>query len=133
MNQFGCPYSRDPKSKKAGTGGPDPKSTYNVPGKVYICIYIYVYILCVCILCIYIQMYRSIHVYKYNKVMQSHIAMQICIFQFAIICINICIHKYIFTYIYIYVYIYIHTYIHMYIYIHTPIGNDYSSSRCFHS
>eukprot|EP00596_Hydrurales_sp_CCMP1899_P007447 CAMPEP_0119040144 /NCGR_PEP_ID=MMETSP1177-20130426/9995_1 /TAXON_ID=2985 /ORGANISM="Ochromonas sp, Strain CCMP1899" /LENGTH=181 /DNA_ID=CAMNT_0007004907 /DNA_START=80 /DNA_END=625 /DNA_ORIENTATION=- len=33
MNQFGCPYSRDPKSKKAGTGGPDPKSTYNVPGK----------------------------------------------------------------------------------------------------
>jgi hypothetical protein len=41
MNQFGCPYSRDPKSKKAGTGGPDPKSTYNVPGKVYICIYVY--------------------------------------------------------------------------------------------
>ena len=32
MNQFGCPYSRDPNSKLAGTGGPTPKSTYEVPG-----------------------------------------------------------------------------------------------------
>ena len=27
MNQFGCPYSRDPSSKRAGTGGPDPGTT----------------------------------------------------------------------------------------------------------
>jgi cyclophilin family peptidyl-prolyl cis-trans isomerase len=33
MNQFGCPHSRDPASGKAGTGGPTPKSTYEVPGK----------------------------------------------------------------------------------------------------
>jgi cyclophilin family peptidyl-prolyl cis-trans isomerase len=33
MNQFGCPHSRDPKSSRAGTGGPDPRSTYEVPGK----------------------------------------------------------------------------------------------------
>ena len=33
MNQFGCPHSRDPKSKRAGTGGPDPNTKYNVPGK----------------------------------------------------------------------------------------------------
>mmetsp|Transcript_1051 Transcript_1051/g.1841 ORF Transcript_1051/g.1841 Transcript_1051/m.1841 type:complete len:192 (-) Transcript_1051:124-699(-) len=32
MNQFGCPYSRDPNSKRAGTGGPEPGSTYEVPG-----------------------------------------------------------------------------------------------------
>jgi hypothetical protein len=33
MNQFGCPYSKDPKSTRAGTGGPAPNSTYEVPGK----------------------------------------------------------------------------------------------------
>eukprot|EP00607_Mallomonas_marina_P008727 CAMPEP_0182416658 /NCGR_PEP_ID=MMETSP1167-20130531/1033_1 /TAXON_ID=2988 /ORGANISM="Mallomonas Sp, Strain CCMP3275" /LENGTH=190 /DNA_ID=CAMNT_0024589643 /DNA_START=64 /DNA_END=636 /DNA_ORIENTATION=- len=33
MNQFGCPHSRDPNSKVAGTGGPTPRSTYEVPGK----------------------------------------------------------------------------------------------------
>eukprot|EP01032_Pedospumella_encystans_P018161 gene18161-20683_t len=32
MNQFGCPNSRDPNSGRAGTGGPAPKSTYDVPG-----------------------------------------------------------------------------------------------------
>ena len=31
MNQFGCPYSRDPKSSQAGTGGPTPKSVYKYP------------------------------------------------------------------------------------------------------
>ena len=24
MDQFGCPYSKDPKSQRAGTGGPQP-------------------------------------------------------------------------------------------------------------
>lgn len=33
MNQFGCPHSRDPNSPRAGTGGPTPRSTYEVPGK----------------------------------------------------------------------------------------------------
>lgn len=33
MNQFGCPHSRDPNSSRAGTGGPTPRSTYEVPGK----------------------------------------------------------------------------------------------------
>ena len=33
MNQFGCPHSRDPNSKRAGTGGPQPGSKYEVPGK----------------------------------------------------------------------------------------------------
>jgi len=33
MNQFGCPHSRDPNSRRAGTGGPQPGSTYEVPGK----------------------------------------------------------------------------------------------------
>jgi len=28
MNQFGCPYSKDPNSRRAGTGGPDPNSTF---------------------------------------------------------------------------------------------------------
>lgn len=32
MNQFGCPHSRDPNSGRAGTGGPPPNSTYEVPG-----------------------------------------------------------------------------------------------------
>jgi cyclophilin family peptidyl-prolyl cis-trans isomerase len=33
MNQFGCPHSRDPTSRRAGTGGPEAGSTYDVPGK----------------------------------------------------------------------------------------------------
>jgi len=33
MNQFGCPHSRDPRSRRAGTGGPNPRTTYEVPGK----------------------------------------------------------------------------------------------------
>mmetsp|Transcript_101808 Transcript_101808/g.287200 ORF Transcript_101808/g.287200 Transcript_101808/m.287200 type:complete len:190 (-) Transcript_101808:58-627(-) len=33
MNQFGCPHSRDPNSSRAGTGGPQPGSKYEVPGK----------------------------------------------------------------------------------------------------
>jgi len=28
MNQFGCPHAKDPKSGKAGTGGPPPGSTF---------------------------------------------------------------------------------------------------------
>ena len=28
MVQFGCPFSKDPNSGRAGTGGPDPNSTY---------------------------------------------------------------------------------------------------------
>ena len=32
MNQFGCPLSKDPKSGRAGTGGPDAGSTYTVIG-----------------------------------------------------------------------------------------------------
>lgn len=30
MNQFGCPHAKDPNSGRAGTGGPPPKSTYQV-------------------------------------------------------------------------------------------------------
>mmetsp|Transcript_81839 Transcript_81839/g.128898 ORF Transcript_81839/g.128898 Transcript_81839/m.128898 type:complete len:210 (-) Transcript_81839:99-728(-) len=30
MNQFGCPYSRNPNSSKAGTGGPDPDTSFEV-------------------------------------------------------------------------------------------------------
>lgn len=33
MNQFGCPFSRDPAHARAGTGGPDPNTKYEVPGK----------------------------------------------------------------------------------------------------
>ncbi|CAM9173874.1 unnamed protein product [Ectocarpus fasciculatus] len=33
MNQFGCPHSKDPNSRRAGTGGPEPGSSYEVPGK----------------------------------------------------------------------------------------------------
>ena len=33
MNQFGCPNSRDPSSRRAGTGGPEPGSSYEVPGQ----------------------------------------------------------------------------------------------------
>merc|ERR1719265_2725311 len=28
MDQFGCPHSKDPHSKLAGTGGPDPRSEF---------------------------------------------------------------------------------------------------------
>jgi cyclophilin family peptidyl-prolyl cis-trans isomerase len=28
MNQFGCPYAKDPNSNRAGTGGPPPGSTF---------------------------------------------------------------------------------------------------------
>jgi len=28
MNQFGCPHAKDPNSNKAGTGGPDPNTTF---------------------------------------------------------------------------------------------------------
>ena len=28
MNQFGCPYAKDPHSDLAGTGGPNPGSTF---------------------------------------------------------------------------------------------------------
>ena len=28
MDQFGCPHSRDPASRRAGTGGPAPGSTF---------------------------------------------------------------------------------------------------------
>jgi len=31
MCQFGCPHSKDPKSPRAGTGGPPPGSTYTLP------------------------------------------------------------------------------------------------------
>ena len=31
MCQFGCPLSKDPKSPRAGTGGPPPGSTYTTP------------------------------------------------------------------------------------------------------
>jgi len=31
MCQFGCPHSKDPKSPRAGTGGPEPGSTYTTP------------------------------------------------------------------------------------------------------
>ena len=30
MNQFGCPYAKDPKSLRAGTGGPKGGSTFQV-------------------------------------------------------------------------------------------------------
>ena len=28
MNQFGCPLSKDPKSPRAGTGGPDGGTSF---------------------------------------------------------------------------------------------------------
>lgn len=28
MNQFGCPYSKDPNSRRSGTGGPDPNTSF---------------------------------------------------------------------------------------------------------
>eukprot|EP00195_Chlamydomonas_chlamydogama_P017043 CAMPEP_0202895092 /NCGR_PEP_ID=MMETSP1392-20130828/4364_1 /ASSEMBLY_ACC=CAM_ASM_000868 /TAXON_ID=225041 /ORGANISM="Chlamydomonas chlamydogama, Strain SAG 11-48b" /LENGTH=180 /DNA_ID=CAMNT_0049579997 /DNA_START=129 /DNA_END=671 /DNA_ORIENTATION=+ len=33
MNQFGCPYSKDANSNRAGTGGPQGGTVYQVPGK----------------------------------------------------------------------------------------------------
>jgi hypothetical protein len=30
MNQFGCPHSSDPNSRRAGTGGPAAGSTYKL-------------------------------------------------------------------------------------------------------
>ena len=33
MLQFGCPFSRDPRSRQAGTGGPPPGSNYTCMGK----------------------------------------------------------------------------------------------------
>jgi cyclophilin family peptidyl-prolyl cis-trans isomerase len=36
MNQFGCPYAKDPASPRAGTGGPPPGSTFqSCDGKTY--------------------------------------------------------------------------------------------------
>jgi hypothetical protein len=31
MNQFGCPFSADPNSRKAGTGGPTGGTSYEYP------------------------------------------------------------------------------------------------------
>ena len=31
MLQFGCPFSKDPKSSRAGTGGPDGGTTFSTP------------------------------------------------------------------------------------------------------
>jgi cyclophilin family peptidyl-prolyl cis-trans isomerase len=36
MNQFGCPYAKDPSSPRAGTGGPPPGSTFqSCDGKAF--------------------------------------------------------------------------------------------------
>ena len=36
MNQFGCPYAKDPNSRRAGTGGPNPGSSFQgCDGKMY--------------------------------------------------------------------------------------------------
>lgn len=36
MNQFGCPHAKDPNSRRAGTGGPPPKSSFqSCDGKTY--------------------------------------------------------------------------------------------------
>lgn len=36
MNQFGCPYSKDPNSQRAGTGGPEPNTRFQAcDGKMY--------------------------------------------------------------------------------------------------
>lgn len=36
MNQFGCPYAKDPSSNRAGTGGPAPNSKFQgCDGKTY--------------------------------------------------------------------------------------------------
>lgn len=33
MAQFGCPYARDPRNPRAGTGGPPGGSSFQVPGQ----------------------------------------------------------------------------------------------------
>ncbi|KAF4711062.1 hypothetical protein FOZ62_026209, partial [Perkinsus olseni] len=33
MIQFGCPFSKDPRSARAGTGGPKGNTKFSVPGK----------------------------------------------------------------------------------------------------
>jgi len=33
MLQFGCPHAKDPRNPACGTGGPNPNTTYEVPGK----------------------------------------------------------------------------------------------------
>lgn len=33
MLQFGCPFSKDARSTRAGTGGPQPGSSFEVPGR----------------------------------------------------------------------------------------------------
>mmetsp|Transcript_17191 Transcript_17191/g.24194 ORF Transcript_17191/g.24194 Transcript_17191/m.24194 type:complete len:187 (+) Transcript_17191:80-640(+) len=36
MNQFGCPYAKKPDSPRAGTGGPDPNTSFqSCDGKTY--------------------------------------------------------------------------------------------------
>eukprot|EP00587_Corethron_hystrix_P012543 CAMPEP_0113313424 /NCGR_PEP_ID=MMETSP0010_2-20120614/9855_1 /TAXON_ID=216773 ORGANISM="Corethron hystrix, Strain 308" /NCGR_SAMPLE_ID=MMETSP0010_2 /ASSEMBLY_ACC=CAM_ASM_000155 /LENGTH=185 /DNA_ID=CAMNT_0000169437 /DNA_START=12 /DNA_END=570 /DNA_ORIENTATION=+ /assembly_acc=CAM_ASM_000155 len=36
MNQFGCPHARDPRSRRAGTGGPQPNSSFHgCDGRAY--------------------------------------------------------------------------------------------------
>jgi cyclophilin family peptidyl-prolyl cis-trans isomerase len=36
MNQFGCPYAKDANSPKAGTGGPDPNTSFkSCDGQTY--------------------------------------------------------------------------------------------------
>uniref|UniRef100_A0A7S1ZYW3 Peptidyl-prolyl cis-trans isomerase n=1 Tax=Trieres chinensis TaxID=1514140 RepID=A0A7S1ZYW3_TRICV len=36
MNQFGCPHAKDPRSPRAGTGGPQPGSSFRgCDGRVY--------------------------------------------------------------------------------------------------
>ncbi|CAB9524012.1 Peptidylprolyl isomerase domain and WD repeat-containing protein 1 [Seminavis robusta] len=36
MNQFGCPYAKDPNSPRAGTGGPSPNTQFkSCDGKTY--------------------------------------------------------------------------------------------------
>ena len=36
MNQFGCPYAKDPSSRRAGTGGPNPGTSFQgCDGKTY--------------------------------------------------------------------------------------------------
>mmetsp|Transcript_2752 Transcript_2752/g.3935 ORF Transcript_2752/g.3935 Transcript_2752/m.3935 type:complete len:134 (-) Transcript_2752:800-1201(-) len=36
MNQFGCPYAKNPNSSRSGTGGPDPGTSFqSCDGKTY--------------------------------------------------------------------------------------------------
>lgn len=36
MCQFGCPYAKDPNSRRAGTGGPDDGTSFDVGGKAVV-------------------------------------------------------------------------------------------------